>query len=223
MAALSALMALSLTVEGQDLIEIAVRNQLETRAVRDQNGRVVTYNNRFAIGTVLVTNVPADPRMQPTVNVTADQQRRVLWSGVARTGPEGLSDFLVNLGVQPTWKQRANGTRTVGVHMLFAVDKYLHHLQGGREELRRCLQAQEIDSSHLYQPTDCVIEGRQVRALDCCFETHVENMDRIACGVFAKRFGGGCICGAGVHDNPFKPRCKSFPGVDRATVNGVII
>ena len=227
MAALQALLALSQTPQGQDLIEVSVRNQLETRAVRDQNGLAIAYVNRFAHGTILVSNVPAEIRMQPTVNITADQQRTVQWPG-PRTGPEGLRDFLVSLGVQAPWAVRAaSGGRSIGVHMLFAVDKYLNHLFDGREELRRCLQAGELDTSHLFQPTDFNIGfaavGDRVRALDCCFESHAENMDRIACSVFARRFGGGCICSAGGHDNHYKPRCRSFPNVERATVNGIQI
>lgn len=225
---LQALLGLSQTAQGVDLIEIVVRNQLATHAVFDQNGASVLYEDRFNQGTILVTRVPNELRMQPTVNITAAMQTMINWPG-DEEGPAGLTSFLRTLGYHPWGLRAANQSRSIGVHMLFSIDKYLHHLHGGRNELLRCLQAGEMDTSHLFQPTDFfqgfAEVGPRVRALDCCFESHAENMDRIACGVFSRRFGGGCICGAGGHEivNLFKPPCRSFPGVERAIINGIQI
>jgi len=219
---LEALLILVSQQGGLDLVEQQVTNQLATLAVFDANtpGIAVAYAARYNPGVVLCCRVPADERLNPTVNVTAAQQ--------ALLGAT-LQNAFAHLAMRGgAWAVKANGNRNVGVHILFAVDRLVHMGAGGMAEIARLINTDERDASHLYQPSD--FAGVPVapnwlpvrwRRLECCIEAHVDNMKRIACKVFSERFGAGCICPAGAHANPFKPPCKGAPGVVRAVVNGV--
>jgi len=207
---------------GLALVQQQVTNQLASLAVFDVNAPAVAvaYAARYNPGVVLCCRVPADERLNPTVNVTAAQQ--------ALLGPP-LAQAFANLAARGgVWAVKANGNRNIGVHILFAVDRLINMGAAGMAEIARLINTNERDASHLYQPSDFagVPAGPlwlpvRWRRLECCIEAHEDNMMRIACRVFSVRFGAGCICAAGANANPFKPPCKGAPGVARAVVNGM--
>jgi len=214
------LLQIALTVQGVELVRRVVTNLLDTMAVRNFDGSRVAYANRYAAGTALAYTIPANPKHQPTANITAAQQNIV-----------GLA--AVFAGLDPLWNAGPNGSRKIGVHVLLAVDRLLAFGAAGTIEIMRLVAApaEYSDASHLYVLNDTHLGllhggaaglqgGQRQRLAECCFEPHGANMSRIACGIFSTRFGGGCICPAGVANNMFKPRCKTLPAVVRATVNG---
>ena len=198
------------------MLQQQVTHQLTTMAVFDCNapGGPVAYAARYNPNVLLCCRVPADPKLNPTVNITAAQQTAL--------GAQWLQALAFMAAQGAVWPAKANNNRNIGVHILFAVDRLVHMGAVGLAEIMRLRGTDERDASHLYQPSDFDgFAGARWRRLECCIESHDDNMMRIACRVFSMRFGAGCICPAGIAGDIFKPPCKGEPGVVRATVNGV--
>jgi hypothetical protein len=88
---------------GLALVQQQVTNQLASLAVFDVNAPAVAvaYAARYNPGVVLCCRVPADERLNPTVNVTAAQQ--------ALLGPP-LAQAFANLAARGgVWAVKANG------------------------------------------------------------------------------------------------------------------
>ena len=198
------------------MLQQQVTHQLTTMAVFNCHApdEQVAFAARYNPNVLLCCRVPADPKLNPTVNITAAQQ-----TALGAQWHQALA-FMAAQGA--VWPAKANGNRNIGVHILFAVDRLVHMGAVGMAEIMRLRGTAERDASHLYQPSDFDgFGGVRWRRLECCIESHDDNMMRIACRVFSMRFGAGCICPAGAAANVFKPPCKGEPGVVRAVVNGV--
>ncbi len=211
---------------GRELINRLMQHQVTSGAVRDQLGNLIAIGQLWAPGTIATCNIPADPTNEPTVNLTAGMLN--VWINNAANP---LPNAIINLLNASAWTARANGTRTIGVHVLGAVH-FLIQNAAGQNQVQRLLNAgfhagnPEKDVSHLYQPAD--IGGR--RTIRACIESHNQNMDRIACRVFNRTVArmtnppeGGCICGAAFNVNQFQPICMTEPGVVRTTVAGQVV
>lgn len=226
-AGLYGLLQLGDTVSGRLLINRLMTHQVTSGTIRNQAGNLIAIGQLWAAGTIATCNIPADPVNEPTVNLTAG-----MLTGWINNAANPLPNGVIHLLNASSWTARANGTRTIGVHVLGAVH-FLIQTEAGQFEVTRLLNAgfhqanPERDVSHLYQPAD--IGGR--RTIRACIETHNQNMDRIACRVFNRTVAqmtigsqeGGCICGASQNPNQFQPICMTAPGVIRTTVAGQIV
>jgi len=215
-----ALLSIALTNEGRQLITNVVTNLVTgaTPAVFDHRGNNVTIANMWQNDTVVCYLTPINPKLQPTCNVTAAQH----------AGVPGIDAVFASPATSVYgWNADQLGRRKIGTHIMLAVHRLLSFGAAGLAEIQRLIaHPDETDCSHLYQPCDIASPPGwtrgNIRAAECCFEAHDINMQRIACRVFALRFGGGCICSAGIAPNQFQPACKSLPGILRALVNGIM-
>jgi len=232
---------------GQQLINRLMLHQINSEAIQTHNGisfrvppllgpPVVDSTVIWAAGIIPTCQIPANPNNEPSVNLTAG-----MLTGWINNAANPLGGGIIALLNASSWAQRANGLRTVGVHVLGAVHYLMHQGPLGIAEITRLLFVgfhlavnPERDVSHLWQgPRDIVGTNGPRRTIRACIESHAANIDRISCRVFNRtletmhtngtvlQLQGGCICGARFNINPFRPRCDVDPATVRVTILGV--